>query len=523
MKNTKRTILATVSIMLFIIACENDINAVENSNNPDRTQVLANGSDLIGIINGGFVSWWQGNNRDLVPALAVAGDHATCSWGNFGMRVLSNEPRNPIQNASSWSDLTVLSQPWGGNYSALSSANDVLEAIEKGVEWIDGETDRTPLVKASAYFLKGLSYGYLGLLFEKGFIVEVGTDLSKGLSFVSYTELINQAVKELDNATKIAESNTITIPASVINGVEISGAELIKLCNSYKARFIVQGARNIDETNAIDWTQIKTFTQNGITQDFGPNGDDGKSWWSNSDILTNSPNGFGKFGARLDMRVINLVDPSQPAFYPASAGSTLAKPEITTNDARFGSGKDFEYQSDILFRSERGRFHYSHYINTRYKNDMNFSDGNDAKQMKTFMLEDNRLLLAEAKARLNELDATSGAVSDVNTGSRVTRGKLPALSGTETKEVVLETIFYERYVELFNTAVGSGFFDRRRTNQLQVGTFRHFPIPASELEILEQTLYTLGGLTADPTGTVPHYDLSSANARTDDTNIPTFN
>lgn len=523
MKNILKPIWMMASILLVLTACEKDIDAVKNLNNPDRNQVLANGSDLIGIISGGYVSWWQGNNRDLVPALAVAGDHATCSWGNFGMRVLSNEPRNPIQNASSWSDLTVISQPWGGNYSALSSANDVLEAIEKGITWMDGGTDRTPLVKASAYFLKGLSYGYLGLLFEKGFIIDEGADLSQDFTFVTYDKLIDQAVMELDNAIDIAQNNSITIPSSVINGIEISGADLIKLCNSYKARFIVQGARNLDETNAIDWVQIKTFAQNGITEDFGPNGDDGIRWWSNSRILTNSDNGFGAFGARLDMRVINLVDPSQPSFYPAGTGSKLAKPEITTDDARFGSGKDFEYQSKILFRSERGRFHYSHYINTRYKNDMNFSDGGDAKQMKTFMLEDNRLLLAEAKARLNELDATSGAVSDINAGSRVTRGQLPTLSGTETKEAVLQTIFYERYVELFNTAVGSGFFDRRRTNQLQVGTFRHFPIPASELEVLEQPLYTLGGLTADPKGITPHYDLSSANARTDDTNIPTFN
>ena len=76
---------------------------------------------------------------------------------------------------------------------------------------------------------------------------------------------------------------------------------------------------------------------------------------------------------------------------------------------------------------------------------------------------------------------------------------------------------------MFNTAVGGGFFDRRRTNQLQVGTFRHFPIPASELEVLEESLYTLGGLVADPTGINPHYNLSAANARTDDTSIPTFN
>lgn len=503
----------------MFISCENEIDNVENLNNPDRTKVLANGSDLIGIVNGGFVTWWQANNRDLMPALAVAADASTCSWGNYGMRSLSSEPRNPILNATSWSDLTVLSQPWGGNYSAIATSNDIINAIAKDIKWVEGDVDKTPIVESVTYFLRGLSYGYLGLLFEKGFIVDEETDVTATLPFVSYKGLITQSLKDLDKAIDLADAK-FEIPNTTINGVLISNTDLIKICKSYKARFIVQSARNMEETDAIDWQNIKTLASAGITEDFGPNGDDGKSWWSRSNILTNSPNGFGKFGARVDMRLIKLVDSSQPEFFPGTSGSILDSPEITTDDARFGEGKDFEYQATVLFRSERGRFHFSHYINTRYENDMNFSDGSDSKQMKTFTLEDNRLLLAEAKARLGEL---TDAVVDVNLSSRVTRGELTPLESSVTKTEIMNAIFYERYIELYNTATGGAFFDRRRTNQLQVGTFRHFPIPANELEVLEEGLYTLGGLTADPTGIVPHYLITSVPERTDDTVLPTFN
>ena len=93
----------------------------------------------------------------------------------------------------------------------------------------------------------------------------------------------------------------------------------------------------------------------------------------------------------------------------------------------------------------------------------------------------------------------------------------------DLKQEIIDAIFYERYIELFNTAVGSGFFDRRRINQLQIGTFRHLPVPATELEVLTEALYTLGGTSADPTGLVPHYNISAVNARTDDSVIPTFN
>ena len=196
------------------------------------------------------------------------------------------------------------------------------------------------MVSAASYLLRGLSYGYLGMLFEKGFEVDENTDLTQKLEFVPYQQLISFALADLDRAISIANSNTFEIPNTVINGLTISDANLIKLCNSFKARFIVHSARNMTETNAIDWNQIKTLTENGITEDFGPIGDNGISWWNNSNVLMDSPNGFGVFGARLDMRLVKLLDPSQPEFFPATSSSVLVNPEMTSADARVGVGKD---------------------------------------------------------------------------------------------------------------------------------------------------------------------------------------
>ncbi len=519
MKNLYKIICA--SLLLLFFSCSKEIDNVKNLNNPDTQQVLSAGSDLNAVVGGGYTTWWQANNRDTYAALAVAADHGTASWGNYGMRSLSWEPRNPILNAASWADANVVEQPWQGNYASISSANDVIGAISNdGIEWIEDSVDRTPQVEASAYFLRGLAYGYLGLLFEKGFIVDENTDLSQKLPFVTYQELIAQSLTDMDAAIAIANSNDFTITDNFINGITPTSEELIKICNSFKARFIVQSARNLDETNAIDWNTIKTLTENGITQDFGPTGDNGVIWWSNVFVFSESPNGFGTFGGRLDMRVVNLLDPSQPEFYPATSGEVLDNPEMTTADARVGDGKDFEFRPSIVFFPARGQFHFSHYISMRYQNDDNFSDGADSKQLKSFMLEDNRLLLAEAQARLNELD---NAIVTVNESSRVTRGNLSPLQGSASQTEIMDAIFYERYVELFNSGCGTGFFDRRRTNQLQVGTFRHFPVPATELEVIEEELYTLGGVTADPAGVIPHFDITASPARTDDTNIPTFN
>lgn len=513
--------ISKIKTILFIGAalsmnsCTKDIDEVTNNNDPNAAQVLSTGSDLTSVISGGFASWWQAGNRDTYPALAVAGDISTCSWGNYGMRVLSNEPRNSIPNTTSWSDASVLEQPWGGYYAAASGACDVIKAINSGVVYeVDG-VDETNSILASAYFLRGISLGYLGLLFDKAIIIDENTNPTIS-DLSSYNDVLAAALSDLESARDLCANNTFTLPANFINGYELDNDKLSKLTNSYAARFMVQGARTQAETDAINWTTVKTLAENGIQEDFGPIGDNGVNWWSNVVVLSSSPNGFEESGGRLDMRIAHLMDPAQPLFYPTT--TDIPNQALTTTDNRIIT--DFSFDSQVYFRPERGKFHYSHYISTRYITDPLFSDGADTKRLITFAKADNDLLLAEANARLDNL---GNAITIINNGTRVTRGNLAPLAGTAIKADVLDAIFYERYVELYNTALGSGFFDRRRTNQLQKGTFRHFPVPASVLQVIGKELYTFGGATNDPTGMVSHFSIESNPARTDDSNIPTFN
>ncbi|PKB17370.1 SusD-like starch-binding protein associating with outer membrane [Flavobacterium sp. 5] len=505
-----------ICISLSINSCTNDIDNVKNNNDPNAEQVLANGNDLVSVIAGGFNSWWYGSNSDVYPALSVAGDIATCSWGNYGMRTLSNEPRNSIPNTNSWSDASVILQPWSSYYSAASSASDVIKAIKNGVKYYKDDVDETNSILASAYFLRGISLGYLGLMFDKAIIIDENTDPLATPIVSSYNDLITAAIDDLNKSILLSTNNTFELPSNIINGYTLDNDKLLKLANSYSARFIVQAARTQSETDAIDWAKVKTFAENGIQEDFGPLGDNGTSWWSNVVLLSNSPNGFQESGGRLDMRIINLMDPTQPKFYPTT--TPIANPSITTADKRITT--DFNFESSVEFNPARGKYHFSHYISTRYISDPNFSDGSDTKRMITFAKADNDMLLAEANARLNNL---ASAITIINNGTRTTRGELPAIANSATKDQVLDAIFYERYVELFNGVVGGGFFDRRRTNQLQIGTFRHFPIPSKILQVLQLPLYTFGGASNDPTGMVAHYNIESNPTRTDDTNIPTFN
>jgi starch-binding outer membrane protein, SusD/RagB family len=503
-------------LLLFVGSCTSDIDGVVNRNDPNKPQVLAKGSDLVSVLAGGFVAWWQASSRELYPALAVSGDIATCSWGNYGMRILSNEPRNSIPNTNSWSSSLVMEQPWGGYYSAASSSSDIITSLNSGVKFLDKGVDQSNSIKATAYFLRGISLGYLGLLFDKAVIIDENTDPLAVAVISNYKDMVKAALADLKKSMEISAAGKFELPKEVINGYTLDNDELFRLANSYSARFIVQGARNQAETNSIDWNIVKGFAEKGIQKDFGPVGDNGISWWSYVSALANTANGFEEAGGRLDMRIVQLMDPSQPTFYPTTADIKSSK--ATTLDKRLTT--DFQYFSTNEFLPARGKYHWSHYISNRYVTDPNFSDGGDKKRLVTFAKADNDMLLAEANARLGNLAA---AITIINNGTRVTRGNLAAIAVSANQGAVLDAVFYERYIELFNTAVGSGFFDRRRTNQLQIGTFRHLPIPAKILNVLGLPLYTFGGATNDPTGMVPHYKIENNQTRNSDANLPTFN
>lgn len=93
--------------------------------------------------------------------------------------------------------------------------------------------------------------------------------------------------------------------------------------------------------------------------------------------------------------------------------------------------------------------------------------------------------MAEALIRLNR----SGA-SEIINESRVDVGGLEA--ATDDDNDLLNKLFYERYLEAYE-GPGNPFFDRRMTDDLGKKQFKHFPVPAKNLNAWEAPLYTTGG------------------------------
>ncbi len=485
MKSRKLILGVLIGMLLFGFGCKK-LEDVENLNNPDKATALANPDDLLGLAGGIVNNWFQTTQEydGLALALWVASDHGTCSWGNAAMMDISSEPRTAWNNNPSYAYANTSREFYLGLNNVLSLSNDILIQIVNYGSEIGDDGEDTKMVEAIARWGQGAALGYLGLVFDQGYIVDESTDLEGEIPISTYDQLLDAAIDYLDMCIDICNNNTFTLPADWIPGNTWTNVELGKLANSFAARLMVYGSRNKTQDDALDWAQVKTYAQNGIDFTFEPLADD-VLWYS----LYQTYSVYGGWG-QVDMRVINMLDPNMPDYFP-STGSYDDLPNqgvATSDDARLAT--DFEYVASCPFKPERGYYHFSSYRYARHDQYLTTW----IEPMPEMRKAENDLFIAEAELMLGN---SAAAIAILNAGERITRGGLAPVDAAATDVEVLDAIIYERTIELYLTGVGIPFFDMRRKDQLQAGTLLHFPIPGQQLDVMLMPIYTFGGGSGD--------------------------
>jgi starch-binding outer membrane protein, SusD/RagB family len=498
--------IAILLLFVFPTGCKK--LEVENLNEPNMEDVLASPNDVRSVVQSSFLSYWQAIKQYNIGMTAhVAADHSTVSWGNFGWRDNSEEPRTPWNNDPSYNDADMTQNVYYDLYAVISQVNDALVAILINEMEIGPNGADNPMIEATAYFIRGIAFGQLGLTFDQAMLPYHDSDLT-GLEFQPWNEILEAAVEELKNCATLCENNTFNWGAGAVSGINIDNNYLKQLANSYAARFLALGARTKEANDQMNWTSytwndVLNFTNSGITTDFAPEGEglpwDGGSWWDLNIKYLRQP-GWG----RVDCRVVNLLDPVYPVRYPTNElGFAVAPPQVhpnlepgqaTSNDLRFTN--DFQFLASNDFRPERGGWHFSHYRHSRYDYPETTSTeglfmGESRGPLREFRAYDNELLKAEALARTGDVAGAAAILNSANL-PRKDRGQLPDVNAN--LDDVLKAIFYERYIELFHNGYLISFCDMRRTDQLQWGTPLHYPVPGKELLALGLELYTYGGV-----------------------------
>ncbi|MEM9847779.1 MAG: hypothetical protein AAF847_07805 [Bacteroidota bacterium] len=496
-----------LALLISLLACK-DIDSL-NDLSPNQETVISTGADLQNTLSQAYATWWQAIHGPYPNlALLVAGDAYGLSRGQFATIEMGMEARTAFYNRANAPEAVqqVTALPWDGSLRAVSSANDVLNALDRGIG-LDKGGEQDQGIRAAAHLLRGLSWGYLALLFDQGVKVEYDDDLSASLPLLDYTEMAEAAVEELELAIELTENLSSDFVHEYFNGVTLDQVRFIQLAHAYAARFLAQLPRTPVELTNVNWEAVFFHAERGIDFDFAPKVD-GKDWQSYHQYVF-AETGRGPFWASVDQRIVATLDPSQPARYPeveAKAEAPISNKKAQSADERLST--DFSFAERIFFDSAKGEWHFSHYKHSRNINDASFEgDGWSFGQMPVFLQADNDLLQAEAALRIGSI---TEAQTLLNSGSRTTRGNLSALNTTDVATLE-QAIFYERTIELLGSAPLSLWLDRRRLaprdemespsalGGLQVGTPAQLPVPNRELMIRGLDIYSFGGAN-DPEG-----------------------
>ncbi|MSR36234.1 MAG: hypothetical protein EXR95_06250 [Gemmatimonadetes bacterium] len=509
---TARTLRSSLKVgvlgLLFMTTACADL-VVDNTNEPDRNRALSDALAVESLISGSFQTWWdiqQGRTTRYLSNMADVSLNDALNYGNWDAAF---EPRKAIINQPGYQWGYAIEDPFMIQNRALSAIRDGVLVMDGGVQ-IGAAGADTQRLRAFAKLMQGLFTANIALLYDKGWIVDEKSDTQKNVDekkLVGYKELMTQARAYLAQARTIAAANTFTTPATWA-GQAISSAQLIRIANSYEARMMAGVARTPADRAAIDWTQVLTLINTGVTADFGVNMDGPSGIWSKGSGLKAT----SSLGGGMAERLVGPADQSGKwQAYEKQEPRVRDWFLVETDDRRVHapgkpdlSGTLLELQKtangvQVLAQGPaRGNWYQTPYTTTLYRTisqtNIGFAPDLSIKEM--------NLLRAEALIRLNR---AAEALPLIN-ATRIPAGLQPVtVNGDQGARCVprkvtgvcgnlMDALIYEKRLETLLLSGGAEYFDARGWGILQKGTPLHFPVPALELNSLPMPIYTFGGV-----------------------------
>jgi hypothetical protein len=485
---------------------------IPNPNQPDARRALADPNALEAVAGGTMRTWMNTYMTDPATVLCTQANSCTASWNNDNMNFYSSldadgtRKQRPWQNDPSAAARTSIENQWIGFYSSLSSANDVLRAIRVD-KLVIGTAANTKRSETIAQLMQAADLAEIAINYDKGYIVTDSTDISS-LVYSDRKAMRDAALKKLDATIALATANTFSTPGGWTNGTAYDNTQIARIANTMAARLLAYWPRTAAENTAVNWAQVVTYASKGISTggafDFVFTGD-GNNFYP--EILT----WFDDMtSGRVHTRLAKMLDPvTQKDPWPDPGGNpqphsldkrlgdgTFGTPDMVAGYGNIpkdaGAGTDFAFSSQASFRPSRGQYHQSNIAFTRWdcdgKDDAN-SIGSGFCPFPVLMAAQNDLLWAEGLIRGG---GDLGLAATLINNTHVKRGGLPPAAAGDGVAGLLKTLYYEQEIELF--ALGATpFYNNRRIDNLLAGTPHEMPVPAKELGVFGQALYTWGG------------------------------
>lgn len=535
----RSSFLAAAAMVLLAGGCELDI---ENPNAPDAPRAFADPAGLEQLITGAFRTWVEtrGDYFGSLPMTAMA-DNYTASWNNAAIRYYSSVGSDCPQRCG-WNNSATapeaaggpsVESQWYGYYTVLSSANDVMSAIDAGVcfdDDCDADNTLTSRNRAIAQMLQGMAFAGIALNYDQGFIVDENTDLTSitTLPFNTREEVRDAALAKFDAAYTEAGTATWTTGDNwfgVGSGTDqYSNTQIQRLIRTMQAELVALFPRDGGEKAAADWAAVATYASQGISSGTTPFSFeyyvDGSSVYL--DYVKTWGNSIGTM--RVDTRFASQLASNHVHPWPEAAGGNPCP--TVSSDRRVGdgswgpvddfngyatvaatanAGSDFACSGVAIFPPARGQYHQSNLAHVRYEflgYEGENLGGNSTGWDPLYTPQMNDLLWAEGELRRAGGNLAVAATRINN--SRIGRGSagcttpgvggcgfLP-LTAASGQAAMLAALLYEQEIEFMGQGPTT-FYIRRGVDGLQPATPFHMPVPAKEMDVLVRASYTFGG------------------------------
>ncbi len=527
MRITLPTRWLCLAVVLGAVACNADLNVV-NPNAPDARRALSDPAALEAVAGGTLHTWFTGYEGNMaVGPLSTIADAYSSSWNNFFMLYINSQDADGTRNTRPWKndpgsqERAQIEWFWTKYYGVASSASDVLKAIRNDKVVINNAAD-TKRSETIAQFMLGAALSGISMNYDRGYIIDETVDVTQ-LKYSNRKQVRDAAIAKLDAAIALAGANAFTTPAAWTNGRSYSNVQIAQIANTMAAMTLAYYPRDATEyATEVDWSKVASYASKGMSTgtpfDFVFIGD-GCNQWCHEVLLWFNAIDTGV----IHTRVAHLLDPAtQQDPYPAGGNPQPNSPDLRLGDGTFGDasivsgfgtipvtatshpGTDFSYSTYEIFSSSRGQYHQSNIGHIRY----DLSRNQDPTGIyggygpaPVISANQNDLLWAEA--------ALQSAAPDLNLAStlinktRVTRGGLSPASAADGQAGLTTKLMYEEDVELLGLGASPFYYRRRVAGGLRPGTPHEMPVPAKELGVRGEALYTYGGASNPPNSTKP--------------------
>jgi hypothetical protein len=493
---------------IVLMSCQ-DLE-VTNPNLPDAERATQQPTATETFVSTSFRTWWPVAGHDDYPSwvFSTMANEITSGFADFGQLEMSAQPRIAWNNSPVNARAAVAETPWYGLYRTISSVNDALRAIDRGLIIVD--TARTARTRSVGKLVQGLSHGYIGLYFDQAFVADEKTllDTIADPQFQTYQQLNAIAIAQIDSAIAIANRSNFTLPVDSWLYTALTKDQYIRVANSFVAQLMVYNARSRAERAAVNWNAVISRIDAGITTDFAPTAQVDVLWddWKRLVARLRTAGRPSDFG-RPSYYLLGPADSTGGYLnWTSTALTSRVAFQMRTKDRRIQGaggpatpGTYVGYNLNNIFDPSRGTWRFSHYYYLRNGTGTTWQTGTQVAMTVAEM----DLLKAEGLIRLNR---AAEAVPLINK-TRVANGQLPPVTiagppdeaGCVPRKLngqcgsLWDALRYEKNIEGLGVSGVNAFFDARGWQTLPENTPVHLPVPGRELAVLRKPLYTFGG------------------------------